>query len=206
MPVDLLASRYDRAAPAWDGKLTRLGYHAAYDELVTSADLARGCSRVLDAGCGSGAFAAALNRHCDIGQIDLLDCSQNMLGEARQRLEMSGASVGFCYGALFDDAVPQARYDVVLAGHLVEHTADPATTVHWLLRRLKPDGTLLLAVSRPHWCTALIRMIWGHKAYPPETVLGWAPDLESRAVSFSSGPPSRTSTGYVFHLSKNTLG
>ena len=199
MPVDALALRYDRAAPKWDGKIGRLGYHNAYDHLIESARLPRDQPRVLDAGCGSGAFAAALHRSHKTVQIDLLDASSAMLSDARHRLQDVGAPGGVEYSALFSK-VKSAAYSTVLAGHLVEHTNDPRRTILWLAERLIPGGTLVLAISKPHWCTALIRALWGHKAYEPETVVRWAEDagLSGSSVAFPAGPPSRTSMGYVF--------
>jgi len=202
MPMDDLALRYDRAASGWASKIARLGYPEAYGCLAARAGLPARVDRVLDAGCGTGAFAQAIARHVEIGAVDLLDNSKEMRSEAQRRLALATVPTGRAFAALQDEAVPPGAYGIVLAGHLVEHLDDPAGAVSWLATRLAPGGTLLLAVSHPHWCTALIRLVWAHGAYRPGTVTAWARQagLGVRVVRFPAGPPRRTSMGYVMRM------
>ncbi|MEL7025731.1 MAG: class I SAM-dependent methyltransferase [Pseudomonadota bacterium] len=195
MTTDALSLRYDRAAPAWDGKISRLGYNAAYDHLLRAAKLPVTPGRVLDAGCGTGAFVAALLRKRPATAVDLLDASPEMLRQARLKLGRAGQD----FSDLFDPDVPETGYDVVLAGHLIEHLDDPAAGLHWLATRAKPGGKLILSVSKPHWCTALIRLVWGHKAFQPDEICAWAKAaaLSTDVIAFPDGPPSRTSMGYI---------
>lgn len=197
--TDALTQRYDLAAPKWDDKVTRLGYPQAYVHLAQSAGLAPNAPVVLDAGCGTGAFAIALNRVRRAARIDLLDTSQAMRVTAGRRLEKEGANTGKIYEKLFSPDVMRQDYDVVLAAHLLEHLDDPVAALAWFKTLLKPKGVILLAVSKPHWCTALIRMIWGHRAFTVSEVATWAQSagLTTQAVAFPAGPPSRTSMGYV---------
>ncbi|MEM9708875.1 MAG: class I SAM-dependent methyltransferase [Pseudomonadota bacterium] len=195
-----LAARYDRVAPTWGSKIARLGYPAAYGDLVTAADIPWQLGPCLDFGCGSGALSEAMASSHDIARIDLLDVSDAMLAEAGRTLGRAGARVGNTYRDLAELNSATGRYDVILAGHVIEHFDNPAEILAALSRFLAPEGTLLLAVSRPHWCTALLRTLWQHRAYAPEAVLSWgdAAGLKGRAIPFVAGPPSRTSMGYVF--------
>lgn len=197
--TDTLAGRYDRAATDWHEKIARLGYPAAYRHLIAKAGLSSHPGRVLDAGCGTGAFALALHQMSPPSQIDLLDLSQDMRRAARRNLQHAGGAHGIAYSTLASAGLETGAYDVILAAHLIEHLDDPAQALSIMAEALSAGGTLLLSVSKPHWCTALIRIIWGHKAFRTDVVLGWAAaaGLQARPVAFPSGPPSRTSMGYI---------
>lgn len=199
--TDALALRYERASNDWHKKVARLGYPAAYRHLVAHAGLNRRPGRILDAGCGTGAFALALHQMSPPLQIDLLDLSGAMRRVARQNLRRVGGAEGATYSSLLSDDLEKGAYDVILAAHIIEHLDDPIDALSVMAGAIAPGGTLLLAVSKPHWCTALIRVIWGHKAFREDTVLGWANKvgLKGTPVPFPSGPPSRTSMGYVLH-------
>jgi SAM-dependent methyltransferase len=101
---------------------------------------------------------------------------------------------------MFDNRVIEAGYDVVLVAHVIEHLPDTDAALRWILTRLRPGGRLYLSASRPHWCTAILRWKWGHRAFRPEDFvarLSRAGFAEIRHVPYSAGPPSRTSAGYA---------
>ncbi|MFL4470877.1 hypothetical protein ACERZ8_13650 [Tateyamaria armeniaca] len=57
-----------------------------------------------------------------------------------------------------------------------------------------------MAISKPHWCTALVRWRWGNAAYPPEhsrAMLERAGFTDIITHPFRTGPPSRVSCGYI---------
>lgn len=93
-----------------------------------------------------------------------------------------------------------STYDAVLSAHVVEHFPDPAAAIAWLVARLRPGGRLLLAVSRPHWCTMLLRLRWGNASIRPDRVVALLREagLEDITVlPFAAGSPRRTSYGYT---------
>lgn len=207
-----LVARYDRAAAGWQRRIAQLGYPAAYAHLMARA-LADGrpAGAVLDAGTGSGAMARALVAQARGGvtRLVLLDPSRPMLDEAATALrarvaggaagEVEAARVETVLGAIGSKGVAD-RFDTVLCGHVIEHLDDPLAALAWLRDRLAPGGRLVLAVSRPHWCTALIRAVWGSRAYPPARVCAMLRQAGCTGISvvpFPAGPPSRTSCGYV---------
>jgi len=193
-----LAARYDAAAKGWQGKIAPLGYPAAYAELVQAlGELNVSELDVLDAGAGCADFSSAFISGKGAPQsLTLLDISADMLAAAQNRLDMGARCIR---GDIESFEAPQA-FDVILCAHVVEHCADPAVALKALHHALRPGGVLLLVASKPHWCTALIRMIWRNKAFSTEEMRGLlaAAGFESVAAKgFSAGPPSRTSMGYI---------
>ncbi|MEM1065637.1 MAG: class I SAM-dependent methyltransferase [Pseudomonadota bacterium] len=195
-----LADLYADVAAGWQAGIERLGYPAAYTALFTAAPLGAP-GRVLDLGTGSGAFAEAALRAAELPaeSLALLDTSPEMLAAASARLQ-SHATTTTHNVPVGTDALPLSGFDTVLAAHVIEHLEDPQDALRWCRARLAPGGQFYLAVSRPHWCTALLRWKWGHRAYRPETVVALlkaAGFANVRHVAFPAGPPSRTSAGYV---------
>ncbi len=109
-----------------------------------------GVRRVLDLGAGPGLLSAEVIAAFPDVSVDLLDASEPMLAEARQRL---GAAVGAVHVADMAGALPAGPYDAVvsaLAIHHLEHADQRAlmSRVHDVLR---PGGVFVNAeqVSAP---------------------------------------------------------
>lgn len=192
-----LIGKYAEAAQGWQHGLARLGYPQAYAALFHGAPAA---SRILDVGTGSGAFAEAfLDGRPPPERLDLVDPVAEMLEIARARLTPMAPATRVIRGGLGSAEVAEAGYDAVLCAHVVEHLDDPAAAVAWLASRVRPGGRLYLSVSRPHWCTALLRWVWGHRAYRPHEVTGMLTGAGLAGIElqrYPKGPPSRTSCGY----------
>ena len=192
-----LIGKYAEAAQGWQEGLARLGYPEAYAALFRGAPAA---DRVLDVGTGSGAFAEAfLTGRPAPERLDLVDPVAEMLEIAQTRLAPLTSEARAIRGGLGSAPVPEAGYDAVLCAHVVEHLDDPAGAVTWLASRVRPGGRLYLSVSRPHWCTALLRWVWGHRAYRPTQVTQMLTGAGLAGIElqrYPKGPPSRTSCGY----------
>ena len=125
--------------------------------------------RVLDAGCGTGSYAAALRPH--VGAIDAVDLNPSMLEIARAKL---GRGPG-CPVALHEagiDALPfeDARFDAVMVNQVLHHLPDSPADGRPLLRRvlgefarvLRPGGTAIVntcsheQLRRGWWYAALV--------------------------------------------------
>ncbi len=193
-----LSALYDVAAHGWQDGIEKLGFDAAYADLVAAAlpDISTD-ARVLDAGCGTGDLSQALRAGtAHSGPLTLLDLSAQMLDQAARRFPQATRHQAAIGGA----HPPTAPFDLILCAHVIEHCDDPGAALRWLRALLAPGGRMLLAVSRPHWCTALVRWRWGHASYRPEELARLLMDAgfdAPRSFPFRSGPPSRLSCGYL---------
>lgn len=108
--------------------------------------------RVLDLGCGEGAFAAALQAYGapTVG----IDVVAEPLRRGRARFPGLDLRLGLLDGPL---VVDDGAFDVVWAGELVEHVVD---VVGWLseVRRVLPSGGRLLLTTPDH-PAALVRAL-----------------------------------------------
>ena len=193
-----LARIYDAAETGWQDGISKLGFIEAYEGLMrTCPNPAGPRPRVLDVGTGTGAFASAwISAHGPPRTLTLTDISPAMLASATSRLPGARA-IHASLGTPLSDVPPQ---DVVLCAHVIEHLDDPVAALGWLFDRLTPGGQLVMAISKPHWCTALVRWCWGNAAYPPQRVqdmLTRAGFCDIRYYPFAKGPPSRVSHGYT---------
>ncbi|MEM9761586.1 MAG: class I SAM-dependent methyltransferase [Pseudomonadota bacterium] len=178
-----------------------LGYYDAYLGLLSSMNFrAPASNRVLDIGCGTGAFAEAWVAIQGPSQsLSLLDPSPKMLRAASAALRVRGVAAEE-FATTTQAFRPDEPFHCLLAAHVIEHADDPVAMLRDFRRYLGEDGRLWLVVSKPHWCNAIIWFKWRHRAYGPDRVremldqAGWAVDME---YAFPSGPPSRTSRGYL---------
>lgn len=192
--------RYDAAAPRWGDKMRALGYYDGYLGFLSSR--VSSPSRdilVIDIGAGTAAFAEAwVAINGPPRNLTLLEPSLAMLEFGRAALNMRG----------IDPRVVQARLgevelepsDEVLAAHVIEHCPDPLIALRQICALLRPGGRLHLVVSKPHWCNAIIWLKWRHRTFQESEVRKLLVDAGfevERTYTFPSGPPSRTSQGYV---------
>jgi demethylmenaquinone methyltransferase/2-methoxy-6-polyprenyl-1,4-benzoquinol methylase len=195
-----LSSLYARFSHRWHSDITRLGYPAAYDDLIATLPATTPKPTVLDAGCGTGALAQAwLKTNQPHNALHMLDSSDEMLIQARKNFASVPNTI-FHQDILGSTAVPENHCDLLLSAHVIEHLNTPHDGVSWFASRLRRGGQIALSVSKPHWCTALVRWRWGHKAFTPHQVhkmLQATGFTNIQTVPFAKGPPSRTSCGYI---------
>lgn len=193
-----ISLRYENAALTWNTKIARLGYTKAYSDFFANDVLRSG--PVLDVGTGTGAFAQTW---VDVGgssYVTLLDPSMAMLKQAQAQFAARGLRPTLAH-CTFDDFRPDTQFEAVLAAHVLEHFDDPAAAMHHFAQMLTPNGRLYLAVSKPHWCNWLIWLRFRHRWFKRTdiTAMAHAAGLTEVAVRrFRTGPPSRTSLGYIF--------
>ena len=125
--------------------------------------------RLLDAGCGTGSYAAALRRW--VGALDAVDVNPSMLDVARAKLD----GVPGCPVALHEagiDALPfeAASFDAVMVNQVLHHLPDSPADGWPLLRRalgefarvLRPGGALTIntcshrQMHRGWWFASLV--------------------------------------------------
>ena len=123
--------------------------------------------RLLDFGCGNGAFARWMAEH----GYDAVGLEPFSLGEpvTAGRLTLLRAPLEDAEGALGD-------FDVITLWHVLEHLRDPVQVLERLRRHLKPDGVLLVSVPNfRSWQGELFRGRWFHLD-PPRHLIHFDPD------------------------------
>ena len=178
-----------------------LGYHDAYLGFLAS-QVARAPKQgsVLDVGCGSGAVSDAWAAiHGSDQAVTLLDPASEMLARAEASLVRRGVAPALQQSTL-EDYAAKGSQSCILAAHVIEHVPDPAELLRELRKHAAPGGQLWLVVSKPHWCNAIVWLQWRHRSYARGAVAGFLQesgwDLAAE-YAFPSGPPSRTSRGYL---------
>ncbi|WP_170465669.1 class I SAM-dependent methyltransferase [Ruegeria arenilitoris] len=176
-----------------------LGYFDAYLGFLSVGSPQDLGQNALDVGCGTGAFAEARAVIQPRGQVTLLEPSGKMLAQADHALARRGATATTVQSHL-EDFRPAEPHDCILAAHVLEHCENPTDALRHLRGLSAPAARLWLVVSKPHWCNAIIWFQWRHRSYRPRQVAkmlgdaGWELEAEH---SFPTGPPSRTSRGYL---------
>ncbi|MBN1223114.1 MAG: methyltransferase domain-containing protein [Candidatus Aminicenantes bacterium] len=101
---------------------------------------------VLDAGCGTGIFSIIFARN-EAAKVMGIDISEGSLTTARSLKERFGLSnAEFQREDMLNLPFTADTFDIVWAWGTVHHTTDPFQAVSELIRVLKPEGSLLLAV------------------------------------------------------------
>ncbi len=194
-----LDQKYDAAAPGWADKMRLLGYFDAYLGFLSSDPSAHYGHKVLDVGCGTGAFAEARAVVQTDGSVTLLEPSEKMLSQAKSALARRGIDAAIDDNTRLEDFKATQPFDCILAAHVLEHCPNPVDALRRMRDLAAAGAELWLVVSKPHWCNAIIWLQWRHRTYRPEAVAdmlarsGWELLAEH---SFPTGPPSRTSRGY----------
>lgn len=120
--------------------------------------------RVLDLGCRTG----ALTEHYAGGnELTGVDVDRESLARARERLDIETVWADVEDGLPFDDET----FDVVVAGELLEHLADPVATVAHVRRVLRPGGRFVGSVPNAYRLKARLAFAAGRDPDPDPTHL-----------------------------------
>ncbi|PRX50895.1 methyltransferase family protein [Prauserella shujinwangii] len=148
------ANDYDSVAVAY-AAANETGIDNAYHERPAMLELAGEVAgrRILDAGCGAGALAAALR---DRGAVVTgIDASAGMLELARRRL---GADADLRVADLARPLpFPDGAFDDVVASLVLHYLEDWGPVLTELRRVLAPGGRLLVSVDHPFAVHAIQR-------------------------------------------------
>jgi SAM-dependent methyltransferase len=117
--------------------------HNAYYHGLLLRRLPQPCKRVLDVGCGSGAFAARIARQA--GHVDALDRSAAMIEAARHR---TPGNVTCLLADALTDPLPGADYDAIVSISALHHMPLQDALRRWAAA-LRPGGVLaVIALPR----------------------------------------------------------
>jgi len=115
--------------------------------------------RVLDVGCGDGAYSIHAAR---LGAtVTGLDISPAMLDAARRRADAAGVSVEWREGRVEALPFPAASFDVVIAVTVLCWVSDPAGAVREMARVLRPGGIVVIGELGRYSPWAFVRRVRG---------------------------------------------
>jgi len=137
--------------------------HNAYYQRLLLRHLPHPCHRVLDVGCGAGAFAAELAKR--VGRVDALDRSPAMIDEARR---VTPANVTCILADVRHEPLLDARYDAIVSINALHHS--PLEDVlPRLAGALRPGGVLAAAalprLDLPRELPAEVVAAIGHRLF-----------------------------------------
>lgn len=110
--------------------------HNSYYQRLLLRRLPRSCGRVLDVGCGAGAFASRLADHAQ--HVDAIDRSAVMIEQARRRVP---GNVRLIEADVLTEPLPECWYDAIVSITAVHHMA-LAEVLPRLAAALRPGGVL----------------------------------------------------------------
>lgn len=110
------------------------GYYLPLKYGLKSIAQVRG--KILDFGCGAGAFTAALKRYRPDLDFVGLDSSKRCIQIAKKRRQ----GVKFIRGSISEVPFRDKSFEAVIANHLIEHLSEPEEAVGEIYRVLKPKG------------------------------------------------------------------
>jgi SAM-dependent methyltransferase len=114
--------------------------HNAYYQRSLLDRLPQRCGRILDVGCGAGAFAARLADRSE--HVDAVDKSATMIEAARRR---TPANVTCIHADVLQLSLPAAHYDAIVSITALHHVPLGDALRH-LAPALRPGGVLAAVV------------------------------------------------------------
>jgi ubiquinone/menaquinone biosynthesis C-methylase UbiE len=148
-------AHFDRWAPTYDrGPAQWLFFRPVYRRtLAVVARLAPASSRVLDVGCGTGAFLRLAAERFPAAELVGADPSEVMLAHARAA-NRAPDRVTFVHAHAETLPFAAASFDLAVSTISFHHWADQSRGIGELARVLRPGGALVLAdhfVIPAHW-------------------------------------------------------
>jgi trans-aconitate methyltransferase len=100
-------------------------------------------SRVLEAGCGTGAQTVILASRSPGAEFTSIDVSERSLAEAAQQVQLAGLqTVRFLQADVLQLPFQPSCFDHVFVCFVLEHLSDPTGALEALMTVLKPGGSL----------------------------------------------------------------
>jgi ubiquinone/menaquinone biosynthesis C-methylase UbiE len=147
---DDVAAAYDELAPDYADDLESSPYHEHLARPGTTALVpAVEGSRILDAGCGRGQFAAWL---ADNGaEVVGVDASEEMLAEARERLATGDGDAVTLQRTDLAEPLPfdDDTFDGIVSGLVLSYVEDWDALFAEFARVLRPGGFVVFSVGHP---------------------------------------------------------
>lgn len=126
-----------------------------------------GARRILEIGCGSGEFGAAIKRRGEV-EIVGVELVESAAAMARQHLDqVITADIQFQ-----DLDLPGQSFDCLVCNDVLEHLVDPWSALARLRHFIKPDGCLVTSIPNVRHHKVVRRLLWpGEWRYEDEGIL-----------------------------------
>lgn len=147
--------------------------------------------KVLDVGCGSGAFLGKMRAK------GWEACGVEASPEAAETGSRHGLNI--FAGTLVKAAFPDGTFDYVRLNHSLEHILDPNETLSEIRRILKPSGKLMIGVPNIDGATFRVFGRWWYYLAPPVHVFHYSPDTLSRLLRKHGFEPERIVYNSNYH-------
>ncbi|MDA5192352.1 bifunctional 2-polyprenyl-6-hydroxyphenol methylase/3-demethylubiquinol 3-O-methyltransferase UbiG [Govanella unica] len=122
---------------------------------------------LLDIGCGGGLISEPMTR---LGaSVTGVDAGAENIAAAETHATAAGLDIDYHATAAENLVSEGARFDIVLALEIIEHTADPAAFLHCLAALVKPGGIVIISTlnrTAKSWAMAIAAA---------EYILHWVP-------------------------------
>jgi ubiquinone/menaquinone biosynthesis C-methylase UbiE len=193
-----ISEHYDAIADHWDDIVDAEAREDVLWSTLESMLPDVAGERVLDAGCGSGIYAARLvDAGADVVGVDV---SEKMLAEARDRVP----EATFRHGDVADslDWLGDDRVDVVLCQHVLSHVEDLTAAFEAFSRVLDDGGTLVVSTHNPAYDFCVVRNEHQPEPSDLETTVHTDADQPTYAdterfdVVYGDGPSANRGTYY----------
>ena len=107
--------------------------------------------RVLDYGCAHGHYSIPLAKMFPKGEFVGLDISARAVGAARKWAERDSVT-NISFVQMFEGVLAtQDKFDIIVAGEVLEHVIDPWKLLDDLRAALKPGGCLIITAPVGRW-------------------------------------------------------
>ena len=131
--LEAIAQAYHVPGSARDMVIERICQEVELDWLVGRF---RPDQAVLEMGYGDG---VTFDRLCLLERYTVLEGSPSLASKARQHAANRGSSAQIVE-TLFEDFLPEAKFDWIYASHVLEHVDDPVQTLALLARWVEPQS------------------------------------------------------------------
>lgn len=124
----------------------------------------RGAKAILDVGSGAGQIAGHLLRYGDSdADVTCTDLSRQMLRRARNRLK--NPRPGFVSCDLSQLPFPDASFDCITCGYVLEHLPNPEPGLAEMSRVLQRGGRMFLLTTEDNFSGAWTSRLWYCRTY-----------------------------------------
>ena len=133
-------------------------------------------SRILDVGCGAGAFLNSLktDKGCEVYGVDI--------SEAALREAKSSFGLDIFKGTITEAPFPEAHFDIITAWWYLEHISNPQTTIAQISSLLKHNGYCIIGVPNYESFNARhFKDKWYHLDCPRHLCI-WTPGTITRLL------------------------